>query len=378
MKTGIITFHRSINYGSALQAWALAYVLDKMGAQPEIIDYEPNNYREMYALFYPPVKKNYVSTDLLHMALLPYFLRRNRDFDRFRKEQLPLGKGRYRSGDDISSFTKDKDVMICGSDQIWNPLARDFDVTFLLGEVRDVKKVSYAVSIGKSTFEKAKDRDYIRLCLRDFSYLSMREKTGAEALRALLGEESAVHVDMDPTLLVEKEEFEKILPPRAVKEPYIFFYSVRFNKSAVRSVLELSEKTGLPVFTCVSREGTMDLLRFRSRLHLAPGDAGPRGFLGLLANAELVVTDSFHGTALSVVFEKNFCAVNDLTPGGNRRNDARIMNLLDAVGLEERHISAEKLKEADIENRIDFGPVTEKKRELASASAGRLKKAVWE
>jgi hypothetical protein len=58
VKTGIITFHRSINYGSALQAWALAHILSQMGAGPEIIDYEPNHYREMYSLFYPPVKKN--------------------------------------------------------------------------------------------------------------------------------------------------------------------------------------------------------------------------------------------------------------------------------------------------------------------------------
>ena len=378
MKTGIITFHRSINYGSALQAWALAHILSQMGAGPEIIDYEPNHYREMYSLFYPPVKKNYISTDLLHTILLPYYLRRNRDFDRFRKEQLPLGKKRYRSGDNISTFTEDKDVMVCGSDQIWNPMARDFDVTFLLGEVHNVKKISYAVSVGKSTFEKAKDRDYIRLCLRDFSYLSMREKTGAEAVRALLGDERSVFTDPDPTLLVEKEDFQKILAPRAVKEPYIFFYSVRLNKSALRAVREFSEKTGLPVYTCVSREGTMDLLRCRKSIRLAPGDAGPRGFVSLLANAEYVVTDSFHGTAISAVFEKEFYAVNDMTPGGKRRDDARIMNLLEALCLEERHIPAEKLKEADTENKIDYEPVTRRRRELAAVSKARLEKAIRE
>ena len=122
----------------------------------------------------------------------------------------------------------------------------------------------------------------------------------------------------------------------------------------------------------------MDLLRCRKSIRLAPGDAGPRGFVSLLANAEYVVTDSFHGTAISAVFEKEFYAVNDMTPGGKRRDDARIMNLLEALCLEERHIPAEKLKEADTENKIDYEPVTRRRRELAAVSKARLEKAIRE
>ena len=91
-----------------------------------------------------------------------------------------------------------------------------------------------------------------------------------------------------------------------------------------------------------------------------------------------VITDSFHGTALSVIFEKEFYAVNDRLRDGSPRNDARITNLLEALGLEQRHVPAGNLKEADTEKRIDYAPVTEKRREMAAVSAAWLKAAIRE
>ena len=204
LRIGLITFNRSLNYGSVLQAWALEHVLRLFAADVEIIDYEPYGYKELYSIFKKPNSIKHIRKDILHLYWLSFFIRRKHDFSQFSKRYLSLTNKRYSYKDNISEFYTDKDILICGSDQIWNPRATDFDDNFFFPDVRGKKKAAYAVSLGKGDLKDSDHAETIRSWVNDFSYLSAREESGAAKIRDLLDNKREVSVVLDPTLLTLK------------------------------------------------------------------------------------------------------------------------------------------------------------------------------
>lgn len=374
-KVGIMTFHKSFNYGSALQAWALSQYLMKKNYDVCIADYTPNNYSQLYGLFFTPKNIRLLARDFLHLLWLPFLLRRKKDFINFQRNNLPLSNKQYDYIKGISEFAAEKDIMITGSDQIWNPDAIDFGMDFLLKGIHNVKKISYAASLGQSDFCNAKNKDEIINCLLDYDYISVREHTGARKLKNLIGEKKNISVVLDPTLLLDKEMYEEITSKRFYRQPYIFFYSVNFTEDAMEAATKISRTLNLPVFTLMSSTGTRKYLKYQRIIKLSEGNAGPSGFLDLIKNAEYVVTDSFHGVAFSIIFEKNFISINRKI-NDMPRNDERIMNILKQLHLLDRFVFLEELDKFDLYLHIDYSKIRCLKEKIRSESIEFLNKAL--
>ena len=219
-KIAIITYHRSNNYGSVLQAYAIAKYLNDLGAKARIIDYHSKKQDELYKTFerfggIMSIARNFQT--LLHFKSINA---RKKKFDEFIKNELPLTK-EYVNISDISAENDNYDLFICGSDQIWNTSCDDFTKAYTLDFVEDKSKcVSYAASIGKNCISPD-DEVFFYNQIKDFYKISLREKEGVDEIKRIVGRDDVCLVS-DPVTLFSKNEWGELIKNEAVpKKPFI-------------------------------------------------------------------------------------------------------------------------------------------------------------
>lgn len=357
-KIGILTFHKSINYGSVLQAWALEKILQKQNYNVSIIDYEPSVYKKQYGLL--ELSNGWKS----NINRLPnYFARKSQaeNFAKFRKSYLHLQDSCTKE-----SFSKDilekYDVIITGSDQIWNVHALDADDVFFLPYDIPARKVAYGCSVNNTDFTEERCDESLKKNLLDYDFISIREKSGSQKVSTFLNGKKNIHTVLDPTLLNTKETFNEITNNRIVERPYIFLYNVWSGRMAVEAAQKISKLTKLPVYTAMLNLGMKQILRIQSSgITVEMNHTSPQDFLSLIKYSNLVVTDSFHGTAFSLIFEKNFVCINPRDQFGHLKNDERIVNILEITNLREHYISIEDIDSFDFHKDIDYTVVTQKR-----------------
>ena len=310
MKTATITYSNAQNYGALLQAYALVEYLRKMGHSPDLIDYRAFDQR-----WFKPRK---TLSDVLFTALMMCAgKRRVRRFLEFR-ELLPL-TAFCRDSADLSKLNGQYDAWISGSDQVWNCNARVNDDFFLRFVHSPGKKIAYAASFGSDSVPE-ESAETVRRYIKDFDFVSVREKSGALLVEELTGERPPVTVD--PAFLLSKEEWRALLPAkREHGKPYIFVYTTELSKRLEKIVQTAHQKTGLPVISTQYIPGCGCRVK---------KDIGPREFLGFIDGASQIISTSFHATAFSVIFEKDFCVVP------HSRTGARVIDLLEDLGISER------------------------------------------
>lgn len=366
-KVGILTFHNAHNYGAVLQAYALKTKLNRMGYDAEIL-----NYRNRY------IAKRYrrvFHIDLWKRDILPSrwgkVCKQMRDiffglkewqsqwsaFEQFICEKLLDGKEKELSLSDVEK--ENCDVYILGSDQIWaRELTHGFDAAYFGQFSPDRKKISYAASVPNGNIPDA-EREYFKRYLESLAHLSVREETLAEELHELTGREAETVVD--PTLLLEKEDYEELLSEKTpVKENYVFAYFVVESGTLSRCAAKAARTLGCRLIE-LHYNKTPDICGENMVF-----DAGPREFLTYIKNAKAVVTNSFHGTVFSILFQKKFYSVYE--------ENGRISNLLTFLGLEERHITSEK--ELKLSEEINYGESEQRLSEYRSRSVAFLKKGI--
>ena len=325
MKVGILTFHNAINYGAVLQAYALQQTVSTLGAECEIIDYSCPAVEKQYRrkkMSECASWKVYVN-DILSLHRLD---KKKEAFLRFRQKNLVLSD----RVETVSEALPEKyDAVIVGSDQIFNPKNTDGDSAYLLDFNGKTKKIAYAASIGNNAFLNLWQEKYkvdYRTLLGVFNAMSFREKEAADFVAQLFGQ--TYRTVLDPVLLAGKPLWERFdnLP---VEEEYVFVYNLGNIPTLVSFVRNLYRMTGLKVYV-VNKDvkGDMLLHKYNNASSLSPED-----FLKMLSGAKYVVTDSFHGTAFSVLFHKNFYSV--VNPGKENTN-SRIRCLLEDLKLENR------------------------------------------
>lgn len=375
-KIGILTFHKSINYGSVLQAYALRKTLGNIGYDAQVIDYQPDNYNYLYGLVRKPrsfwtLKYNFFN--ILHSSFMK---NRKKLFAKFREEFLNLSSEKYQYGDDISPINEKYDAVICGSDQIWNPKAKDSDINFYLPFNKKAKKISYAVSLNDGFADEYEDKEKYKNFIRDFDRLSVREKSAEKDLADFIGNDKNIKVVLDPSLLLKKEDYEPICAEKRVNKPYIFLYSVHHKDSTVRTARKLSEKFSMPVYFLYT-DFDAHKTAVENRDFIYPKkDTSPKEFISFIKNAELVVTDSFHGTAFSIVFEKKFFSVASVDENGAKIRDERICGILERLNLEDRFISEKEADSVSLRDEIDYTSVNKIRDQLIEKSLGYLKSAI--
>jgi len=315
MKVGIITFEKAINYGTSLQAVALMKVLRREGSDAAFISHRCEEIDKTSRVFDWKLARS-LSYTLAHLYNLDVALKRKKQFERFWDMHYVIG----------SNDPTQYDAVVAGSDQVWNYnlTARDW-FYFLDFPKGKLKKVSYAGSFGLSKIDPTVIPS-IRPLLEDFDYLSVREETAATLVQDICGRK--VQLVLDPTLLLNREQWHEMADPEFTHKGYIFVYTV-FNSDALWDyAYELSRKTGLPI-------RTISYSKIHRRKALYTFDAGPAQWISHMMNADYVVTNSFHGFAFSVNFEKQF--YYELPPQKSGVS-SRLSDMAQRYGLLEREL----------------------------------------
>lgn len=350
MKTGILTFANSINYGAALQALALKKSVESLGSEAVFIDHKCAAIDSASKLFDFKCALSPAYT-VAHLYNFPEALKRKRVFQKFWDTHFAF------EGDDPSLY----DAVITGSDQVWNyQLTGDDWFYFLDFPKNGTKKASYAASFGLSEVSEH-CKEAVRPLLKDFDHISVREATAADIVEEITG--NRPEVVLDPTLLLNQDDWMEFADKTVSGKGYIFVYTI-FNSDALWNfAYDLSEKTGLPIKT-VSY----------SKLHQHNAEysftAGPAQWLSFMKNADYVVTNSFHGFAFSVNFQKQF--FYELPPKSSGVG-SRLYNIAETFGLQDREIG-----KADEICNLDYTQISELLQQYRAQSLSFLNRMIKE
>ncbi len=366
MKIGILTYQRAENYGALLQAYALKTYLQCKGHEISFVDYWPKYHVEHYRLFsIHRFKKMTISIKVKYLISLllwgfPSFLRKYR-LTRFMHHELCLDKTiKYQNDNDS---TEKYDVVIYGSDQIWRrqDIHNNEYNPWYFGSANIVaaKKITYAASMGIINPDE-KEIGLMTKWLKAFNYLSVREKD-LQLFLHQIGFES--YLVIDPTFLLPKQEWKKLFKSRK-EERYILFYNLLGTEDSIRFANGLSHATGLPIKEINMR---YQLSHVFSKRYISC--ASIDRFLQLMEGAEYVVSNSFHGVAFSIIFEKQFWAL-----GIGKKAD-RVLTLLDALGIKERYLFC-KFDSSILTDLINYDEVRIKIQKLVSDSQKFLNNSI--
>ena len=287
-RVGILTFLHNDNYGSSLQAYALQRVIRELGHECAHLDYSPDRTEKIRNLLrsgnHPKLildglRKRSVKAGQRgareKSAAIPAFYER-----RMRLTQA------CRNAEELRAASEAFDILVCGSDQIWNPvwLNPAYFLTFAPG---DKRKIAYAPSLGIRTLPSAGKIRKIRKWTLEFDAVSVREKEGAELLERMTGIQADVMPD--PVCLLSREEWAQIAEPPPEGERYLLCYFIGENESYRNRVRQISREEYLRVLEIpVTEEG------YQSGFELLEG-LSPEAFLGAVKGAACFCTDSFHG-----------------------------------------------------------------------------------
>lgn len=330
MKIYTITCHNVYNVGASLQAYALLTYLKELGHDAEIIDYKPDYLSHHYSLWgiNNHVYDKPVIRVIYNLAKLPgrikrCFSRRKKEFDAFTSVYLATTEKRYTSNAELKKNPPMADIIFAGSDQIWNTVFQNGkDPAFYL-DFADEKtvKASYAASFATGDIaEECKPK--VKKWLSNLDAISVRESSGIDILKKM-GFTDAIQV-LDPVFLLSKEEWGELEEPIQVSKPYVLLYDFDSNVEFQSKVKALADQKGWQVYSvlpCSIADKCFD-------------QYGPRVFLSLVKNAQVVVSNSFHATAFSLIYHKNFFVFDR-----NEEINTRMRDLVKMMGIENRVIS---------------------------------------
>lgn len=242
---------------------------------------------------------------------------------------------------DYRNSAKEFDALVCGSDQIWNPVSTAYHDFYWLGFCDKGKKFSYAPSMGTKPLSVS-EGEIIEAYLEGFTAISVREEKSADILNSLKGITSHVETVLDPTLLLEVQEWEKFArsaqTERVMEDGYLFAYLLRPTEEQCRQIRKYASSKELKIVTYP----LLEEMRVSDEL-AAWGDEriftdGPREFLYRILNASCVVTDSFHCTLFSILFQKELFVFRKAN--SDKTQFERIKNLLSVFELEDRVVNS--------------------------------------
>lgn len=326
-KVGIITFHTADNYGAVLQAYALQeYIRRHLKCDVEIIDFNTPIHEQEHRIFKPaPDIFRLIIYGLFNLVHYFSLKQRIKRFKEFRLKRLHLSSRRYTSEYDFLNNIQQYDFYISGSDQVFNPKVRYRDCYYLGFPKNRGKKIAYAPSFGLSAFSQ-EDTAYIKRMTSDFGLLSCREKNGADFLSSLLNRE--IPVVCDPVFLLTKQEWEAHIPRCSENEPFIFVYDLCGGYQDIELAKKVSHALGNIKIICATTHTRVYYSGVKVFRNM-----GPFELLSYIRGSECVVTDSFHGTALSLVLEKKVISYI-----ANKKVSSRIESVAKSLGVENQII----------------------------------------
>jgi hypothetical protein len=329
-KAGIVTFHHAQSYGALLQTYALQQFMLDNGIDNEVVNYRCKFLEERthpFRYFKEKTLRQYVVSFLYARQMLEL----RRKVESFGREYLRMTPS--CTPETVSRHTEHMELLISGSDQVFNPDCAGLDPVYFLEFAPDHKKCSYAASFGPGNLTD-EERAICGQWLAGFQHLSLREQSGRNLARELTGKEAQVHVD--PTFLLTRQQWDTFLPGKA-RKPYIFLFTVLKPRRLVDYALKLSEQTGLGIVWLSYRH------RVKDKRITYIDSVSANEFVELVRNAEYVCTNSFHGNAFSLIYQKQFVVETDTCSGENTRS----RELMERLGLSSRVLAGENWPEAE-------------------------------
>lgn len=349
MKIGLITYHSAYNFGSVLQAYATQEILKKYGCV-EMINYRMPSQKNYYSIFPKGMSFKTNLKYALSLYTIKLRLKRQEKYEKTFVELFNLTK-EFNEPIELSELSETYDIYVSGSDQIWNRHSNElFNVDWLkymapyLLEFTHKKKISYASSIvnmDDSDLKQIKDK------ISDFDYISCREESSANRISQLIKKD--VTNVLDPTFLISGDTWKQLYKGKTEitnnLDKYIVYYSLKGTRALNRDLKYLSEKYSNLGYKIIAIVPLAFVYPYKNVIIAA--DVAVYDFLALLDNANHIITDSYHGTILSINMNKSVFSLQE-KPGKN----LRIEDV--SKKLEFQECIVYDIKDIDFENAFDY------------------------
>lgn len=366
------------NYGSQLQTFAMQQALTNLGVESEIIRYKQNPIKQLKRVLNPSffmMKGKCVARNIECKVKYPEISKglavRANAFEEFKYSHCnysPFISERAV----LEQYVMEYKAVILGSDQVWHPANLEMDY-FTLNFVPDeIPRIAYAPSFGVSEIPE-KQKKATKEYLARFNEISVREKAGAEIVASLIGKNA--QVVCDPTALLTREQWDHVLSQKKfTDEKYIFCYFLGNNINHREFANKVKKITGYKIVTLQHLDELVkDDIAFGD---IKPYDVGPEDFVNLVANAEIVLTDSFHGTMFSIYYHRNFFTFSRFSDSNKGSTNSRVVSILDTLGLRNRHYTTKEKPESCLNCDIDWDEVDRKLFDFRSESLNYLQEVI--
>lgn len=352
MNIGTISFNINapdFNYGAVLHSWAFQQYLKGLNGveYTEVIDYTmprlegQNLEKPLISL----LKNTHLKAFLRVIFVYRKYKERYEKFYEFERNNMSISREKYTQ-ETLNNAKLPYNVVICESDVIWSHgfCGGHFDKSFFLAldSMKNMKRIAYAPSMADATLEKGVENEFKEL-LTHLDYISCRESYEKYVIEKYT--EKEVEYVLDPVMLLEENDYNKITAKPLIKEKYIVIYlPVDENKKLIQSAVEYAKTRGLKVIeisTKLKKNKEKDIITYAT--------AGIEEFLSAIKYSEIVFTNSFHAICFSIIFNKQFYAFS-------RNYSGKVEDICKNFGLEDRYFSTDNFKELDV---IDYNTVNE-------------------
>lgn len=382
-KIGLVVCYNIKNYGSVLQSYATEKIVEKEELPYECINYKrKKNFSFFWKSFLRCFNLTLLKTKLLIIKKKLYvkffnkdleskFKKRNKIFDDFIEQNFKLSLP-YYGYEELKKGMIHYDGIILGSDQVWNPMNLGNNYYTLNFVPDNLPKITYAASFGVSkipSYQIKKTKKY----LKRIQFISVREQAGKKIIKELINRD--VPVVLDPTLMLTIDEWHNIYDQkRLIKEKYILCYFLGNNSVHRDWANKIKEKTGFKIVILPHMDQIIKQdFNFGDIQYF---EAGPKEFLNLIENAEMVCTDSFHGTVFSILNQKKFLVFNRYMSTKKESTNSRISSLLNLLKLEDRLYNGKDEIYETMEKSINYSEVKKQLEILRKESKNYLDNAI--
>lgn len=350
-RVGILTFHDTNNFGSWLQTYGLYKKLSELGIKVEIIDYQCDEIIKREKLTWNKAIQLLQQKDLFVYQFLWKLIKKQMGFFIYSKMYLKVSKKKYRRRN-IKESNLAYDIFLIGSDLVWDTRITNGDFTYMLDFAdKDKKKLSYAASIGYEEIPESQKKKYKKY-LRQFSYITVREKSAGDLLQNLTG--CPISIVSDPTLLLLKQEWVSFINKKNLYGHYVLVYFIDDKKEILRLAKQYAYKYRCKVLVISDN-------KIGNEYCISPVNVSE--FLSLIYYAEKIFTASYHGILFSVYFEKQLAFVH-------RNPMDRMRFVSERYGIECFEIHNESF---DMERKMDYGIITPNVKKFRQESIQKLK-----
>lgn len=356
-KIGLLSLDsHNFNYGGMLQEYALQFAIEAQGNYCEVIDYRHNTELRTFS---PRRNIRYLTWEKVYGKLAQLrqnrgkkkqiedlIIRRKVKFNEFCNTYIKFSK--VCKHDELKEVVQGYDSVVCGSDQIWNPAFNR--PSFFLDFVPDtIGKVIYAASIARDTLTKSESKVYQEY-IKPLEWISVRESGAVELLRQIAGEKE-IRLVLDPSLLLTPVHWKNVAGEgRLINDKYLFCYFLGIDEEKRKAAQRFASGNGMRLISLPYLLGKYNV--WDEGFSEAVIDAGPVEFLNLILHAECVLTDSFHASVFSILFQKRFRVFGRKFGKGDM--NTRLHTLLSYIGHNEYLIHPEQLEECTINDKTDW------------------------